>query len=65
MPATHRGKHVPNISDALDTIKVLRCDILALGDDDILVQGLIKLIEYSYNKVHLLFWNPISKETPS
>jgi hypothetical protein len=27
-----------------------KCDILALGDGDILVQGLIKLIEYSYQQ---------------
>jgi hypothetical protein len=27
-----------------------RCDILALGDGDILAQGLIELIEYSYQQ---------------
>jgi hypothetical protein len=28
----------------------MNCDILALGDGDILAQGLIELIEYSYQQ---------------
>jgi hypothetical protein len=35
---------------------------MASVDGDILAQGLIELIEYSYNKVHLLFWKPVSNE---
>ena len=32
------------------------------GPCEILVQGLIGLIEYPYHKMHLLFWKPIFKE---
>jgi hypothetical protein len=39
----------------------LSCDILVPVDGDILVKDLIELIEYSYKKVHLLFWKAISK----
>jgi hypothetical protein len=34
-------------------------------DVDILVQGLIELIEYPYQQGHLLLRKPISKEPPS
>jgi hypothetical protein len=42
--------------------KGVDCDIMASVDGDILAQGLIELIEYSYSKVHLLFWKPVSNE---
>jgi hypothetical protein len=61
-------REVPRLGFTDEDIGLLRgmeCDILALGDGDILAQGLKKLIEYSYNKVHLLFQNSISKEPPS
>jgi hypothetical protein len=41
------------------------CDILAPGDGDIMAQGLIELIEYSYQQGASSFWNTVSKEPPS
>jgi hypothetical protein len=58
-------REVPRLGFTDEDVGLLRgmeCDILALRDGDILAQGLIKLIEYSYNKVNLLFQNYISKE---
>jgi hypothetical protein len=42
---------------------VCSCDILAPGDGDILAQGLIKLIEYSYQQGASSFWEAYLERT--
>jgi hypothetical protein len=41
---------------------VARCDILAAGDGDILAQGLIELIEYSYQQGASSFFGRLSQK---
>jgi hypothetical protein len=62
-----RGE-VPRLGLTDEDVGLLRgvdCDILTLMDGDILAQGLIELIEYSYQQGASSFRKPISKEPRS